>query len=163
MCIDCIKGKQTNIKKVGANKSSSFFELIHTGICGPFLRASWNGQQYFISFIDDYSCYGYLYLIHKKSQSVDVFKSYKVEVENQFGKKIKAIKYDRGGEYYGRYCDSPRRLPDPTRPKGRTLSGTRSSLRIKFLFLSSIKHIFNAHFVNDIYLNENIFVYTNST
>ena len=34
---------------------------------------------------------------------MDVFKFYKVEVENQLGKKIKAIKYDCGGEYYGRY------------------------------------------------------------
>ena len=62
MCIDCINGKQTNIKKVGANRSSSVLELIHTDICGPFPIASWNCQQYFISFIDDYSRYGYLYL-----------------------------------------------------------------------------------------------------
>ncbi|RVW80762.1 Retrovirus-related Pol polyprotein from transposon TNT 1-94 [Vitis vinifera] len=51
-------------------------------ICGPFLP-SWNGQQYFITFIDDYSRYGYLYLIHEKSQSLDVFKNFKAEVENQ--------------------------------------------------------------------------------
>ena len=68
--------------------------------------ASWNGQQYFITFINDYSCYGYLYLIHEKSQSLDVFKSYKAEVENQLGRKIKAIKFDHGGEYYGIY-DGP--------------------------------------------------------
>ncbi|RDX96349.1 hypothetical protein CR513_21000, partial [Mucuna pruriens] len=42
----------------------------------------------------------YLYLIHEKSQSLDVFKSFKAKVEH--GKKIKAIKYNRGGEYYGR-------------------------------------------------------------
>ncbi|XP_025983818.1 uncharacterized protein [Glycine max] len=63
-------------------------------------------QQYFISFIDDYSRYGYLYLIHEKSQSLDVFKSFKAEVELQLGKKIKAIKSDRGGEYYDRYDGS---------------------------------------------------------
>ena len=42
-------------------------------------------------------------MIHEKSQSFDVFKSYKVEVENQLGKKIKDDKSYRGGEYYGRY------------------------------------------------------------
>ncbi|CAJ2672347.1 unnamed protein product [Trifolium pratense] len=63
-------------------------------------HGSWNGQRYFITFIDDYSRYGYLYLIHEKSQSLDVFKSFKAEVELQLGKKIKAIKSDRGGEYY---------------------------------------------------------------
>ena len=27
-------------------------------ICGPFPKPSWNGQQFFISFIDDYSRFG---------------------------------------------------------------------------------------------------------
>ena len=67
ICIKCIKGKQTNVRKIGANKSSSVLELIHTDICGSFPMTSWNGQQYFISFIDNYSHYGYLYLIHEKS------------------------------------------------------------------------------------------------
>ncbi|RDX97302.1 hypothetical protein CR513_19936, partial [Mucuna pruriens] len=55
---------------------------------------------------DDYSKYGYLYLIHEKSQSLYIFKSFKAEVELQLGKKIKAIKSDCGGEYYGRYDGS---------------------------------------------------------
>ena len=49
---------------------------------------------------------GYLYLIHKKSQALEVFKSFKAEVELQLGKKIKAFKSDRGGDYYGRYDGS---------------------------------------------------------
>ena len=86
-------------------------ELIHTDICGPFPTPSWNGQQYFITFIDNYSRYGYLYLIHEKSQSLDVFKNFKAEVENQLSKKIKVIKFDRGGEFYGRYDGSGEQRP----------------------------------------------------
>jgi len=63
-------------------------------------------------FTDDYSRYGYLYLIHKKSQSMDVFKIYEVEVENQQNRKIKGVRSDRGGEYYGRY-DGSGRCPGP--------------------------------------------------
>ena len=44
ICIECIKEKQTNIRKVGTNKSSNVLELIHTDICGPFPMASWNDQ-----------------------------------------------------------------------------------------------------------------------
>ena len=73
----------------------------------------WNGQQYFITFIDDYSCYGYLYFIQEKSQSLDVFKNFKAEVENQLSKKIKAIRSDHGGEYYGRYDGSGEQRPRP--------------------------------------------------
>ena len=45
-----------------------------------------------------FSRYGYLYLIHEKSQSLEVFKSFKVEVENQLNKRIKNVRFDRGGE-----------------------------------------------------------------
>ena len=83
ICINCIKGKQTNTRRFGANGATDVLELIHTNICGSFPTVSWNGQQYFITFIDDFSRYGYLYLIHEKSQSLEVFKSFKVEDENQ--------------------------------------------------------------------------------
>ena len=89
ICKNCIKGKQTNIRRFDANRATNVLELIHTNICGPFPTVSWNGQQYFITFIDDFSLYGYLYLIHEKSQSLEVFKSFKVEVENQLSKRIK--------------------------------------------------------------------------
>ena len=108
--IECIKGKQTNMRKKDANRCSDVLELIHTDICGPF-PTTWNGQQYFITFIDDYSHYCYLYLIHEKSQSLDVFKNFKAEVENQLSKKIKVVRSDRGGEYYGRYDGSGEQRP----------------------------------------------------
>ena len=112
-CIECIKGKQTNMRENNANRCNDVLELIHTDICGPFPTLSWNGQQYFITFIDDYSRYGCLYLIHEKSQSLDVFKNFKVEVENQLSKKIKVVEYDPRCEYYGRYDGSGEQRPGP--------------------------------------------------
>ena len=87
ICTNYIKGKQTNTRRFGANRATDVLRLIHTYICGPFPMVSWNGQQYFITFIDDFSRYDYLYLIHEKSQSLEVFKSFKVEVEIQLNKK----------------------------------------------------------------------------
>ena len=52
-------------------------------------------------------------MIHEKSQSFDIFKSYKAEVENQLGKKIKVVKSNHGGEYYGRYDGSGEQCPKP--------------------------------------------------
>ena len=77
----------------------NLLELIHIDICGLLPTTLWNDQQYFIIFIDDYSRYGYIYLIHEKYQSLNVFKNFKAEVENQLNKKIKAVKSDHGGEY----------------------------------------------------------------
>ena len=49
---------------------------------------------------DDYSRYGYLYLIHHKSETFEKFKEFKAEVENYQGKSIKSLRSDRGGEYH---------------------------------------------------------------
>ena len=113
VCIECIKGKQTKSKKLRAYRTSDVLELIHTDICGPFPIATWNGQQYFITFIDDYSRYDYIFLINEKSQSLDVFKTFKVEVELQLNKRIKNVRSDCGGEYYGRYDGSREQRPGP--------------------------------------------------
>ena len=102
-CVDCIKGKQTNKSKKGANRSSDILEIIHTDICYPEMDA--HGQKYFITFIDDYSRYMYIYLLHNKNEALDAFKVFKAEVENQCGKQIKIVRSDRGGEYYGRYTE----------------------------------------------------------
>ena len=103
--------KDTKHKRLGAYRAMKVLELIHTDICGPFPTASWSGQQYFISFIDDYSRYAYLFLIHEKSESLDVFKRFKAEVENQLDRRIKSVRSDRGGEYYGRYDGSGEQHP----------------------------------------------------
>ena len=43
VCVECIKGKQTKSKKLGAYRATDVLELIHTNICGPFHTPSWNG------------------------------------------------------------------------------------------------------------------------
>ena len=57
------------------------------------------GYRYFITFTDDFSRYGYIYLMRVKSESFEKFKEFKSEVENQLNRKIKTLRSDRGGEY----------------------------------------------------------------
>ncbi|RVW67331.1 Retrovirus-related Pol polyprotein from transposon TNT 1-94 [Vitis vinifera] len=102
-CVDCIKGKQTNKSKKGAKRSTDILEIIHSDICCPSMDAY--GPKYFISFIDDYSRYMYVYLLHNKNEALGAFKVFKAEVEKQCGKQIKIVRTDRGGEYYGRYTE----------------------------------------------------------
>ena len=42
-----------------------------------------------------------------------MFKNYKAEVENQLNKRIKSVRSDCGGEYYGRYDGSGEQRPEP--------------------------------------------------
>ncbi|RVW14991.1 hypothetical protein CK203_090430 [Vitis vinifera] len=43
-------------------------------------------------------------------RALDVFKIYKAEVENQLNRRIKSVRSDRGGEYYGRFTESGQHL-----------------------------------------------------
>jgi hypothetical protein len=104
--VDCIKGKQTNKTTKGVKRSYEILKIIHTDICGPFHTPYLNGQRYFISFIDNHTWYMYLYFLNDKAEALNAFKTYKVEVEKQKENKIKIVRSDRGGEYYGRYTES---------------------------------------------------------
>jgi len=54
---------------------------VQTNICGPFDVNSFIKERYFIIFIDDYSRYDYVYLLHEKSQVMDALEIYLNEVE----------------------------------------------------------------------------------
>jgi transposase InsO family protein len=57
------------------------------------------GNKFYITFIDDFSRYSYVYLLKSKDEAEDKFKIYKAEVENKLNVKIKRLRTDRGGEY----------------------------------------------------------------
>jgi hypothetical protein len=101
-CIDCIKGKYAKqIKKGEAKRSAEILESIHTNICGLFPVKSVDGFDSFITFMDDFLCYRYIYPIKERSEALDKFKIFKAEVENQHDVKIKVVRSDHGREYYG--------------------------------------------------------------
>ena len=64
ICVNCIKGKQTNKRIFKAHRTSDVLELIHTYICGSLHAATWNCQQYFMTFVNNFSRYDYIYPIH---------------------------------------------------------------------------------------------------
>src|ERR1051325_533702 len=74
-------------------------QLMQTVLCGPMNVKARGGYEYLISFIDDDSRYGYIYLMHYKSRGLEKFKEFKTEVENQLGITIKTHRLNRGGEY----------------------------------------------------------------
>ena len=96
----CIQGKMTQSPFVGQMaRAKEILEIIHSDIYGPFNQMAICRFYYFITFIDDLSRYGHLYLIKYKSESFEKFKEFKVQVENQTWKSIKILWSDRGGEY----------------------------------------------------------------
>ena len=69
--VDCIKGKLTaKIMNAKADKCIELLGDIHEDICGPLTPHTMGGKKYFITFIDDYSHYGFVELICEKSKSL---------------------------------------------------------------------------------------------
>jgi hypothetical protein len=66
------------------------------------------GYRYFITFTNDLSRFGYVYLMKQKSEALEKFITYRLEVEKWTDNKLKSINSDRGGEYFSndfeRYC-----------------------------------------------------------
>ncbi|GJS31059.1 retrotransposon protein, putative, ty1-copia subclass [Tanacetum coccineum] len=82
-----------------SERAKDLLGLIHTDVCGPFRIVSRQGASYFVTFTDDFSRYGYVYLLKHKHEVFETFKVFQKEVENQLGKTIKSLRSDRGGEY----------------------------------------------------------------
>ncbi|KAM3014877.1 hypothetical protein FF2_027526 [Malus domestica] len=99
-CECCLKGKMTKSPFTGkGERATEILGLIHTDVCGPMSTTSKGGFSYYITFTDDHSRFGYVYLMKYKSESFERFKEFKNEVEKQTGKQIKTLRSDRGGEY----------------------------------------------------------------
>ena len=49
-------------------RAQELLELIHSDVYGPMLIQARGGYEYFITFIDDYSRFGYVYLMKRKSE-----------------------------------------------------------------------------------------------
>ena len=68
-----------------------------------------SGHLYFMTFIDDYSRKTWIYFLKFKESNevLDRFREFRALVENQFGKRIKVLQSNNGGEYtFGGFVDS---------------------------------------------------------
>ena len=99
-CESCLLGKMKKLPfKEKGERASGALDLRHTDVCGLMSTHAKGGFIYFITFIDNYSRYGYLYLIRYKYKAFEKFKELRYEVGNQLGRSIKTLRSYRGGEY----------------------------------------------------------------
>ena len=100
ICEACQMGKTHKLHfLITETKTSKILELIHTDLWGPSPIVSRGGYQYYISFVDDFSRYTWICPLKLKSEALEVFKLFKLQVENQFSTTIKMIQSNWGGEY----------------------------------------------------------------
>ncbi|GJX47541.1 retrotransposon protein, putative, ty1-copia subclass [Tanacetum coccineum] len=99
-CVACMSGKMARKPySHQVERAKDLLGLIHTDVCGPFKIMSRQGAYYFVTFTNDFSRYGYVYLLKHKHEVFETFKVFQKEVENQLRKNIKSLRSDHGGEY----------------------------------------------------------------
>lgn len=113
MCEICIKGKQTRLPYNPTSeerKASRVLQIVSSDICGKISPPTYDGYNYFVTFIDHYSNFCFTYLLRNKSELFEKFKNFKAMMEAKFGKPIENLRCDRGGEYvsnqFTQFCDS---------------------------------------------------------
>jgi transposase InsO family protein len=99
-CETCIKAKNHRVSyPTSSNKRATPFDLIHSDVWGPSPVTSICGYKWFVLFIDDCTRMTWVYLLKGKNEVSEVFKSFYYMIQNQFGKGIKFVRSDNGGEF----------------------------------------------------------------
>ena len=66
---------------------------------GPLGTKGFYGERYFMILVDDFTRMMWVAFLKEKSKEFKKFKIFKNIVENEFGVKIKSLRFDRGGEF----------------------------------------------------------------
>ncbi len=98
-CSDCIHGKMQRKRYLYAeNRATRPLELIHSDI-GQFDKHS-NYCKYYITFIDDYSRYCWIYIVNSTNNFLNYWRQFQNMVERQYPTyKISALRSDNGVQY----------------------------------------------------------------
>ena len=101
-CKYCLASKTTRKPFEKRIRAKAPLQVIHSNISGHISISIRYDTLYFITFIDEFTHYGHVYLIFHQLKALNCFKRYLNLVENQLDKKIKALRADQGREHLSR-------------------------------------------------------------
>ena len=100
---DCSGCKLAKFSALPFNKSLSCsfapFDLVHSDVWGPSPVSSKGGSTYYVSFIDDYTRYTWVFLMKRRSDFLLVYSNFRALIKTQHSAVIKCFRCDLGGEY----------------------------------------------------------------
>lgn len=97
-CNSCCLDKSYRIHAPFSNTTYTHaFYVVHTDLWRPSPNTSRNGYSYYISFVDTFSKYTWLYLLRNKSGALNSFKLFQKYVTTWFNTSIKVAQSDFGG------------------------------------------------------------------
>ena len=99
-CEPCTTGKlHRSPFPAGSTRAEEPLQLVHTDLCGKMNSKSLGDAEYFLTFIDDYSRYIWVYFLKSKDEVFSRFLKWKAIVERGSGHQLKTLRSDNGGEF----------------------------------------------------------------
>lgn len=98
-CVACCIGKAHRLHSPSSNTQyTTPLELVYSDLWGPSPMPFTQNFHYYITFVDAFSRFTWIYLLKTKSDALSVFKQFKSMAELQFGTKLKCLQTDLGGD-----------------------------------------------------------------
>ena len=79
-------------------RATEVFKRIHSNL-KSFPGPSYHKYKYFIVFLDDYTSFAWVTLLHNKASAITALKQWLALIKNQYDSTIKEWMSDAGGEY----------------------------------------------------------------
>jgi len=100
-CDICALSKQCRLPFSTSSISSiQPFELIHYNIWGPYKIPSLSSAKYFLTIMDDYSRFTWVFFMHHKHETQNLLINFFSFVKTQFNASITNIRVDNGGNFF---------------------------------------------------------------
>lgn len=100
ICCACQLAKSHKLSfSSSTSKAFHSLVLVHSDLWGPVPILSTTSARYFLLFVNDFSRFTWIYVLHSKDQVSSTFLKFKALVETQFNLSIKNLQSDNGGEF----------------------------------------------------------------
>lgn len=100
-CSVCPIAKQSRLSfPTSISTSCCSFDLIHADVWGPYRVATHDDKRYFLTLVDDFSRYTWIFLLTSKANCIVPLRDFILMVKNQFGRGVKCFRTDNGTEFF---------------------------------------------------------------
>ena len=79
--------------------STTLLQLLYADLCGPSHIVSSQGYTYYMSILDDFNRFTWIFPLSAKSDALPVFSSFKNFIGKHLQRSIKVVQTDWGGEF----------------------------------------------------------------
>jgi hypothetical protein len=97
-CVPCKLEKSKSLPFPLQSSRGRCFEIIHSNVWGMSHVISHTQYMYFVTFIDDYSRFTWVYFLRSKANVFPTFQNFVAYVKTQFSTCIKILRSDSRGE-----------------------------------------------------------------